>query len=325
MDTINDQKEYIEDLASGITEQLDEAGLSCVNTYVAEKLETVKDEHTDTQVTNHACTATTAPEGRVREATLRLQVASDDGVMMSMACKEMKRSYGAVINLLEKAEPAGLPWDKKIRDLKRCGLVKAVNARGECEWVHPKHKPAFECGRAQIGGSGNAQQSSEASMKVLIAPKCPVLAVNILYLERALSCAHDRLAFKSFWSNSHMMPTTCHRIPSVRRSKSTFRLLRASSCRIKSGLHCSSMKSKTRCKNRLPSLAESATENLIVRVLLPVLTGDFDSIDHGFSPLSRTARLRRPRYDDGGTSSQARHAQASPFEIAQRIRLQALL
>ena len=56
MDTFELQKSYIEDLAKDIAEQLDTAGLGCVNKYAVDKLENAKEAYTDMQVS--CCTRT---------------------------------------------------------------------------------------------------------------------------------------------------------------------------------------------------------------------------------------------------------------------------
>eukprot|EP00966_Prymnesium_polylepis_P055901 1293095-Prymnesium_polylepis.2 len=143
-DSIKEQTDYIESLATDLSDQLEASGLGCVNSYVSKKLEGVKDEYTDTQV-------------------------SSDLSCIRKAGEEVKRSYGEVLTLLNKADPPNKPWKEKIEDKERCGLVKAVAPTGECEWVHPEQKANFETGCSKLGKSASERPDSDASMKV-----CPL-------------------------------------------------------------------------------------------------------------------------------------------------------
>jgi len=59
----------------------------------------------------------------------------------------VQQSYGHIRQLLDFVEPKKQDWDAKLRDTKRCGLVKAICTHEEgqpYEWVAPKWKPLFE-------------------------------------------------------------------------------------------------------------------------------------------------------------------------------------
>ena len=128
IDTLERQTAFLRELSAGIAEQLDGAGLSFVNTWVSEKLEGLKEEYTDVTV---AATVANVPQ-RLKEV--------------------VQRSYGEVRALLDALDPKG-PWEAKVRDPERCGLVKAVcTADGSFEWVEPHWEDPYKRrGRALLG------------------------------------------------------------------------------------------------------------------------------------------------------------------------------
>jgi hypothetical protein len=116
-----------------------------------------------------------------------------------MAGKEMKRSYGEVIQLLQKAEPSGQSWEQKVRDGHRCGLVKAVARSGACEWVHPLYEDAFVSGRAHIGFTGEkaSQAPDNGSLKVS-QPRCA----------HRLASVHKRLCTRDRTQSARLLRST---------------------------------------------------------------------------------------------------------------------
>ena len=51
----------------------------------------------------------------------------------------LQKSYAEVRSALDALEPKSMGWEAKVRDTRRCGLVKAVcAAKGSYEWVEPK-------------------------------------------------------------------------------------------------------------------------------------------------------------------------------------------
>ena len=68
-----------------------------------------------------------------------------------------------VCALLDGSPPASQGWEDKVRDERRCGLVKAVcKEDGSFEWVAPNWKDAYAVrGRALLGMS-DEQKNAEA-------------------------------------------------------------------------------------------------------------------------------------------------------------------
>ena len=103
----------------------------------------------------------------------------------------VKKSYGEVLALLDAVEPKSEgkdPRDKKLRDPKRCGLVKAVCTREEAkpvEWVEEKWAGLFEERGQSLLGMSREQlallsgapatkehtQDKEAEKTALLPPK----------------------------------------------------------------------------------------------------------------------------------------------------------
>jgi len=124
---VDEQVKYLQELRDGITAQLDAAGLGFVNAWASEQLEGAKAEATDVSVA-------TAVDGLPKRLTETVQ-----------------KSYAEVRALLDGLEPTGPgTWEAKVRDVKRCGLVKAVcQADGSFEWVEERWKGHYE----QRGGA----------------------------------------------------------------------------------------------------------------------------------------------------------------------------
>jgi len=116
-DTVKDQMSFYEALSGGFAEELASIGLDGVNEWTTEKLlaedmksDSLEDMNPDTR-------------------------------------RVVQQSYGHIRQLLDFVEPKKQDWDAKLRDTKRCGLVKAICTHEEgqpYEWVAPKWKPLFE-------------------------------------------------------------------------------------------------------------------------------------------------------------------------------------
>jgi len=113
--TVEKQTQLLKTLADGIAEELTQLGLDSVNTWAEETLE--------------AKSVTSNVSAPPELATI------------------VQQSYGQVRALLDSLEPKNQTWEAKLRDPKRCGLVKAVCTKEEgqpYEWVAPQWKSEFE-------------------------------------------------------------------------------------------------------------------------------------------------------------------------------------
>ena len=111
------------ELRDGIAAQLDAAGLGFVNEWASEQLEGADD----------------------------VSVARPVGGLPEHLTETVQKSYAEVRALLDGLDPQGPgSWEAKVRDSKRCGLVKAVCAAdGSFEWVEARWKAHYE----QRGGA----------------------------------------------------------------------------------------------------------------------------------------------------------------------------
>ena len=65
---------------------------------------------------------------------------------------------GEVRLLLDQFEPTKEGWEDKVRNQRRCGLVKAVHKEsGSFEWVEAKWKDAYEKHGPELLGRSNTE------------------------------------------------------------------------------------------------------------------------------------------------------------------------
>ena len=86
-------------------------------------------------------------------ASSDVSVAADVDGLPKEVREVVQRSYTEVRALLDSLPPASQGWEAKVRDPKRCGLVKAVcEEDGTFEWVAPKWAELYQArGRTLLG------------------------------------------------------------------------------------------------------------------------------------------------------------------------------
>jgi hypothetical protein len=132
------QTAFLKQVGEGIAAELDAAGLGCVNEWVESKLEA-------------------AAGGLAAGAS----VASDTKGLVPE--REVQRSYAEVRGLLDALEPTGEGWEAKVRDGRRCGLVKAVHGEsGSFEWVSGEWKAAYERAGPRLLGRSEEELQEHA-------------------------------------------------------------------------------------------------------------------------------------------------------------------